>query len=504
MNMLLEMNGVRFPLRNGELLLDLQTAPGEVHALLSDASGGAPECALILGASARPTGGEWSFLGEKACFRSEKEALRAGLAVSRGLWPSLSVRDTLRLFLPDRKRREAALPALGEALPGFDPRKKTGSLSPEDRFRLLLALSRLRGDRLLVLTDPMDGLEPDFYDTAADLMKAYAGEDRGLLLISQVPRHAMLCDRCTVLRDGKKVFESPCAQTSVRQIREYMTPLDRPLPTALREKTVGAVVLEARALSGGRRRVSPGTDRVENVSLELREGEIAGLCALPGHGGEALLSMLAGSLRIGAGRLRILGKAVRRYTRTDGVRAGIRYVTAPFPAYRAGNGPMTVREAVLCGRLRNRALFSERGWLQKAAADQYVRFILEEYCPGLRPETLLENCSPDCLRMLSIAGEMDREGPVLLMDRPFLGLDGRQKALVKDCLQDEKKRRTAVLILSDQMDELIDLCDRLLVMYRGRIVLETDCLLPSRHEISLAMSGRRVSGEMVPDEEEDE
>ena len=165
---------------------------------------------------------------------------------------------------------------------------------------------------------------------------------------------------------------------------------------------------------------------------------------------------------------------------------------------------MTVREAVLCGRLRNRALFSERGWLQKAAADQYVRFILEEYCPGLRPETLLENCPPDSLRMLSIAGEMDREGPVLLMDRPFLGLDGRQKALVKDCLQDEKKRRTAVLILSDQMDELIDLCDRLLVMYRGRIVLETDCLLPSRHEISLAMSGRRVSGEMVPDEEEDE
>ena len=165
---------------------------------------------------------------------------------------------------------------------------------------------------------------------------------------------------------------------------------------------------------------------------------------------------------------------------------------------------MTVREAVLCGRLRSRVLFSDRGVLRKAAAEEYVRFILNEYRVDLRPEALLENCGPDRIRMLAMAGEMDREGPVLLMDRPFRGLDGRQKALLKDCLQDEKKRRTAVLILSDQMDELIDLCDRMLVMYRGRIVLETDCLLSSRHEISLAMSGRRVSGELVPDEEEEE
>ena len=504
MNILLEMKGVRFPLRNGDMLLDLRIAPGEVHALLSDVSGGAPECALILGGAARPAGGEWSFLGEKAAFRSEREALRAGLAVCGGLCPSLNVRDTVLLFLPDRKRREAAFPLLSEALPAFDIRKKVGRMPREDRFRLLLALSRLRGDRLLVLTDPMDGLEPDFYDTAADLMKAYAGEERGVLLISQVPRHAMLCDRCTVLRDGKKVFESACAETSVRRIRENMTPLDRPLPTALREKPIGAVVLEARALSGGMRRGSPETERAENISLELREGEITGLCALPGHGGETLLAMLAGSLRISGGRLRILGKPVRRYTRAEGIRAGIRYTAAPLPHRRAGADPMTVREAVLCGRLRSRVLFSDRGVLRKAAAEEYVRFILNEYRVDLRPEALLENCGPDRIRMLAMAGEMDREGPVLLMDRPFRGLDGRQKALLKDCLQDEKKRRTAVLILSDQMDELIDLCDRMLVMYRGRIVLETDCLLPSRHEISLAMSGRRVSGELVPDEEEEE
>ncbi len=499
MEPLLELKSVRFSLREGEADLSVKLFPGEVHALLCDSAEGFTGCASVLGFAVPPSGGEWTFLGQKAAFRNPKDASDAGLTVTGGLWPSLSVQDTVLLFLPGKPDWPLWAPVLTRAVPGLTRRQKVGRLSPEDRFRLILALSGLRKSRLLVLLSPMDGLRPDFYDTAADLLKAWAGEDRGVLLLSRVPRHALLCDRCTVFSKGRTVFEASCKTLSARRLREQMTPEDLPVPASVRERTPGAVLMEGRGLSGVR---EGGRYEVEDVSLELREGEIVGLCALPRQGGEALLALLAGVRPLRAGRLRLRGRVLRRLTRAEFARLGVRYVPAHSPL-RPGFLPLSVKEALLCGRVPDRKLYSGKGLLDPAAADRYVRFLLEEYAPGAGEAAPLEDLPPSLLRMLSMASEMDREGPVLLLDHPFDGLDGPQKALLKGILLDEKTHRTAVLVLSDQMDELIDLCDRLIVLHKGRAVLETDCLMPSRHEISLAMSGRRVSGEMVPDEEDE-
>ncbi len=472
-----------FPLPGGGASLSLSLDEGTVHVLLGGPESGLEELGRILGGEMQPTGGEMLFCGRPAAFASPADALKKGCARSPGIVGPLSVRDHLRLLFPEGAQRNGA-DALKEAfLPGADMDAPARSLSPEDRLGLEMMLSALRGDRLLALEDPMRDIPPALFDRAAQMMARRAAMGCCVAILTRRPRHARLGQRATVLKGGAVVHDGPAGDVTVGTLEDLMGVGSRSLRESLREAIPGGVVLEVRGLSSRRRR---GETDIRSVSFEVREGEILGLCAMKGAGGERLMRILAGLERPASGRIRLKGEAVRTHS-FAALHTGVRFIPAPADLRAQALSGLTVKDMLAMQCARFSSLFVG-GMLRPGRLDAYTRFILKEYPIAPDGDAPLSSLSDSEMRMLQEAPELDRTGNVLLLCHPAEPLTASACRFLWQCLEDEKLRHTGMVYLTDQVDEAMAVCDRILVMHGGAVTLECDPLNASRKQIALAMS----------------
>ena len=460
--------------------LTLHLGAGETTAILHKR--GDPTVSLlkaVLSGQRVPDGGRMLLLENEYLPGNASSALAQGVCLAENVFDSLSVRENLRLLTDraDEKLFQAYLPDIRK-------NRRAKTLSASEKTLLLILRSHLRNDRLLILNDPLRDADFDGQKRVLEGMDRFTAAARSLLYFTCSPSNAKAADRCAVLSDGSILWSGDPAAVSEGTLADLVGGPEGGCLPEKRETVPGAVVMEVRALSVRSRGYAP----IEGVSLEIRENEILGLLARPCDGGETLLRALAGRIPPRSGRIRLMGKSTEGLNEETLARKGVRFLPAAGPQE---TNDLTVEDELGLRRSRFPGFF-RHGFARRKAMRAYAEWIAREYGVEAAPDDPLWTVPDAGRNMLRLCGELDRTGPVLLMEYPSRGLDAKGAQTLWDCLNDEKTQRTGILVLSDDPEELLHLCDRVIVMREGRTVLSIDTMNTSENELLQALSGRNA------------
>jgi general nucleoside transport system ATP-binding protein len=478
--------------------IDLAIFPGEVVALLGENGAGKSTLMSILAGLYRPDEGTIFFGEESVELRSPRDAINRGIGMVHQqfrLIDSLTVAENVLLgwreprFLLDmrssiaRVRRLAALYGLE-----VDPAASIWQLSVGERQRVEILKMLYREARILILDEPTAILTPPEVDQLFRAVHRIRSEERAVVFIThKLDEVRAIADRIVVLRAGRVVGQAS-PQASARELAQMMVGHDIPAPPK-RHLPPGALVLDAHGLSvhGDR-----GPLAVRDVSLQLRRGEILGIAGVAGNGQRELLEAIAGLRSPAAGRISFNATDIASLTVRERWVRGLAYI----PEDRLGQGlvgSFTVTEnAVL--RDYDRPPISHGPIFNWAAARQRAEEIVNTFhvrSAGL--QVPVRHLSGGNQQRLLFGREALTAPVVLLAMHPTRGLDVEATTTVHRLLLDLSVAGTAILLVSESLDELLAVSDRVAVMHRGRIVGVHPTTEVSRADIGLLMTGSAPS-----------
>ncbi|MUN39496.1 sugar ABC transporter ATP-binding protein [Actinomadura litoris] len=450
-----------------EVTLDLPG--GRVHGVVGENGAGKSTLARVLCGAVRPDSGRVTVDGAPVRLRAPRDALRHGIALvtqEGAIVPGLSVLDNVFLGTPHATRRRERFAALLDRT-GFDlpAAARAGDLPLVQRQRTEILRALAHGARLLVLDEPTALLPRTDAALLLALARRLAADGTGIVLISHRLEEVLDgCDTVTVLRDGRHVSTAPAADRTAGGLLEEIAgrPVETRYPEPEPVPAGSPVLLEARELSRG--------DAVRGVSLRVRAGEIVGLAGLVGSGRTETLRLLFGADRRDSGEVRVAGRPLRA---RGGPAAAIALGMALVPESRAEHGLVLVRPTTenlrmtaLPGRRPLRVV--RRGAERRAA--QATADGLGVRGTGLdRPAWTLSGGN----QQRAVFGKwLVRRPRVLLADEPTRGVDVAAKAQIHRLVTDLAARGTAVLVASSEVEEVLGLAHRVLVMRGGAIAGE--------------------------------
>jgi len=478
--------------------VSFQLRRGEVHALLGENGAGKSTMCSILAGLYRPDAGEVFFEGEPSNFKNPKEALAAGVGMVYQhfrLVSNLTVAENFALGHPDvkvridRKRQQQAAAALGEqyGLP-IDPTARIWQLSVGEQQRVEILKLLYRNAKILILDEPTAVLTPQESQQLFKTMRQMADEGRSVIFVShKLHEVKQVSDRVTVLRGGKTVGGANTADAEPREMARMMVGRDLELPTREAKSQYGDVVLAVKDLRvpGDR-----GIEAVRGVSLEIRSGEIVGIAGVSGNGQRELAYGLVGLREPSAGSVHVGGKDVTTKSVLQHIRAGVAYV----PQNRLGMGlaPGLTTEENLALKAYRRAPYSKgRRLVASAFKTEGARQITRYDIRGVRPGLPIRLLSGGNLQKALIAREVELVPQIMIARSPTRGLDVGATEAVRNQLLAEAARGAGVLLVSEDLDELLALSDRLLVIYEGEIVGRMAAEEATAERLGLLMAGQR-------------
>ena len=481
---LLDMNGITKSFGGAQALrgVDFALRRGEIHALLGENGAGKSTLMNILSGVIAPDGGEMRLEGEPVRFADPRAAQAAGIATvfqELDLVPSLDVaanlylgRELTRAGVLDRaamrKGARERLTALGIE---FDLDQPVGELSVGRRQVVAIVKALTYASRILILDEPTAALTSTEVERLIALTREIAARGVGIVFIShrleEVPRVA---DRVTVFRDGRVAGQtSPKAPQSELVSLLVGRPLTELFPK--RGATFGAPVLRLERAAFRPRAARLGWQAPRDISLTVRSGEIVGLAGIMGAGRTELLTALYGAAGAGrwSGTVEVSGRAATLGS-IGGARAqGLGFVTDD----RRGGGLM-LRDSV--GRNLVSAVLKRvsPGYLMSASREAELarRGVTQFDVRPPRLELAVGALSGGNQQKVVLAKEVLAEPSLLLLDEPTRGVDVGAKGEIYTRIRDLAKQGLGVLVASSEMPELLGLCDRLVVLRRGRTVAE--------------------------------
>ncbi|MYH76151.1 MAG: ABC transporter ATP-binding protein [Acidimicrobiaceae bacterium] len=496
---LLEMRGItkRFPgvLANDSVDFDVQA--GEIHALLGENGAGKSTLMKILFGLYAPDSGEVFLDGEQSRVHSPATAIAAGIGMIHQhfmLVPTLTVTENVALGLkshrkgrPDLAGVRARIIELSETY-GLDvqPDAYLWQLAVGERQRVEIIKALLREARLLVLDEPTAVLTPGEVDDLFITLRRMANDGQGLIFISHKLHEVLaLADRITVLRDGCVVGTTVPADTDREGLAHMMVGRPVRLAPDMAETEDRGVRLSVSGLTvvGDR-----GTDAVKDLDLDVRGGRILGIAGVSGNGQRELAEAIAGLRPVAAGSVSIDGTDVTGAEPKQVRHAGLAFI--PEERMRDGAiGSFSVSEnLMLLAHAEPR--FSSRGVLRTTAIKTHGENLVHEYAvktPDL--STTTSSLSGGNIQKLILARELDGEPPVLLAAQPTRGVDIGAAEYIHERLVAQRERGTAILVISEDLDEVMALSDDVAVMFEGRIVAvvpRADCTVGG---LGLLMAG---------------
>jgi simple sugar transport system ATP-binding protein len=480
----LEMRGIRkqFPgvLANDDVSFDL--VRGEVHALLGENGAGKSTLMNILYGLYKPDAGEVIVAGKSVTFSSAKDAIDAGLGMVHQhfmLIPVMTVAENIVLASePTRRGGFLDEDAASERVHGLatqfgfaiDPDAKIEDISvgQQQRVEILKALYR-RAD-ILILDEPTAVLTPQEATELFAILKELQRGGMSIIFISHKLNEVLeIADRITVLRRGRVIDTVPREGATEEGLarmmvgREVLLQVDKP------PATPGEVALE---LEDVHVRDDRGIEKVAGVSLQVRTGEIVGIAGVDGNGQTELVEAITGLHRRESGRIVVDGKEMGPHSSPLAMlEAGIGHI--PEDRHRYGLVlDFTLAENVALHDFRYPP-DSRFGWLRPKVLVERARRLIEEFdVRGGNPQTKARTLSGGNQQKLVAAREVDRDPRVLIAAQPTRGLDVGAIEYLHRRLVEERDRGRAILLVSLELDEVLSLSDRILVMYEGRIVAE--------------------------------
>jgi simple sugar transport system ATP-binding protein len=442
-------------LRGAELVLE----PAEVHALLGENGAGKTTLVRVLYGLVRPDRGRIEIDGQPVEIASPQHALELGIGLVHQHFmgvPALSVAENLLLgdagpvWLPRREIRARASAILQEYGLALDPDLPAAQLAVAEQQRLEIVRALSRGVQVLVLDEPTAVLAPSEVEELLALLVRLREAGRTLVFIShKLEEITQVCDRVTVLRAGETVASRPVAGLGAAELGRLMLGTDLPPSGAPAPREPGPVALALRGLQ------APG---LGTLDLELRAGEVLAVAGIDGNGQGPLEEVLAGvraltggSLEVVRGPLAVLSGDRHRTGLVLELSVEDNLILAE--AARGGVPPVFQR-----GLLRPREQ-------RRAAVDAIERFDIRA-----APQSLASELSGGNQQKLCVARALREQPGVIVATNPTRGLDLAASAFVRDQLRAQARAGAAVLVISTDLDEVLELGQRIAVLFRGQLL----------------------------------
>ncbi|MDY6011136.1 MAG: ABC transporter ATP-binding protein [Duodenibacillus sp.] len=469
--------------------ISLEVQPGEVLAILGENGAGKSTLMKIIFGSVAPDCGEIEFDGVPVKITSPSVARQLGIAMVHqhfAVFETLTVAQNVVLGLPGSDSLavvSARIRELGDhyGIP-VDPDAVVADLAMGERQRVEIIRALMTNPKLLILDEPTSVLTPQAVRRLFETLKKLSAEGVSIVFIShKLDEIRELADRCTVLRAGRVVETVVPAQETEQSLARLMIGSE---PPKLREKVgePGKVALELNHLSlDGGHHVSG----VSNVTLQVRAGEIVGIAGISGNGQSRLLGVVMGELKANGGSVRLNGQDLTHLGAAERRKMGLRYV----PEQRLGHGSVP-EFSLLSNTILTGDQFHKRGILLRKSAAEYARSVIERFkvktTSELKPAQALSGGN---LQKFIVGREILNRPSVLMIDQPTWGVDVGAATVIHNALMRLREEGAGILIVSEEVDELYAVCDRIAVMYRG-------CLSPAVPVSSIATDelGRWMAG----------
>jgi len=477
--------------------IDFAVERGEVHTLLGENGAGKSTLAAVLCGLYAADEGEVRIGGQPVRLRSPRDGLAHGVGMVHQhfrLVERFTVAENVALGDLDqplrlpRRRIEEQVAEVSErfGLP-VDPRACIADLSVGQRQRVAIVKLLHRGATVLLLDEPTAVLTPQEVDALFGTVRSMAAEGASVVFISHKLAEVMaVSDRVTVLRDGRVTGEVRCADTDQRELARMM--VGRPVElTASRGTGAGLASADVVALRAEQLVLERGGIRaLDGVNLCVRPGEIVGVAGVAGNGQRDLAEVLAGVVAPTSGRVEVNGVEITGRGPAQARRLGLAFV----PEDRLGTGlvpDMDMVDNVLL--TRERRFFIDRRSARREVEQAIADFAIKTPGPGAATRVLSGGNAQKALLAREL-GQLD-EGArrVVIVSSPTRGLDIGASELVRDLLHRVREEGGAVVLISEDLDEVRSLADRMVVLYRGRIQLEGDPDQLAIEDIGLAMAG---------------
>ena len=495
----MEMRGItkRFPGVLASDHVDFDVRSGEVHALLGENGAGKSTLMKILYGLYQQDEGEILLNGQVVPIHSPADAINNGIGMIHQhfmLVPTLTVTENVALGLKssrgirtDLNRVEARIEELAK-LYGLhvDPNALVWQLSVGQQQRVEIIKALYRGAALLILDEPTAVLTPQEVDEFFVTLEQMKADGHALIFISHKLHEVIqLCNRVTVLRDGRSIGTTPVKGVTKQQLAEMM--VGRPLAAQPKKSPIDAreVRLSVRDVSALNDREQPA---LRGISFEVRAGEIVGLAGVSGNGQRTLAEVIAGLRPSTQGEVTLGGRAITGQSPRTIMGLGLSYI----PEERMRDGMIrdfTVAENLIL-REFDQTPYSRSGFLDRRAIQRNSRELVSSYSvktPSL--ETPVKNLSGGNIQKLILAREISRKPQVIIAAQPTRGLDIGATEYVHARLLEQRDMGTAMLLISEDLDEILALSDRILVIFEGRIMGDVPRAEATPEKLGLLMAG---------------
>jgi len=479
--------------------IDIDLNPAEIHALLGENGAGKSTLVKVMYGLIQPSAGELRWMGRRIELAgpSEARALGIGMVFQHfSLFENLTVAENVALGLAPNEPFRAMAARLAEmsqqyGLP-LDPKREVWRLSVGERQRIEIVRALMQDPKLLILDEPTAVLTPQEAEQLFITLERLRGEGRAILYIShKLEEVKRLCDTATILRGGKKVATcDPRAESAASLARMMVgTDIGEVKASSGRAVTPPRLVVQRLALEPD----DPHGVRLDDISLEVNGCEILGIAGVAGNGQDELFAALSGErLSPAADNVLIDGKAAGHLSVSARRRLGAAFV----PEERIGHATvprMPLSEnALLTGHAASDMV--RHGFINKGAALAVVDRTTTEFDvrkAKRNPEAA--SLSGGNLQKFVVGRELLRKPGVLVVSQPTWGVDAGAAATIRQALLDLAAGGAAVLVISQDLDELEEVADRIAVMFSGKLSAPLATAAADRETLGLLMGGSAVA-----------
>ena len=485
--------------------ITLQLRRGEIHALLGENGAGKSTLMSVLFGMYQPEEGEIRKNGKKVKINDPNDATALGIGMFHQHFKLVDVftvldniilgAETTKLGFVQRKEARRKVEELSERYGlkvDLDAMVEDISVGMQQRVEILKML--YRDNEILIFDEPTAVLTPQEIDELMSTMREFAKEGKSILFISHKLNEIMaVADRCTVLRKGKYVGTVNTADTNKQELSNMM--VGRPVQLEVKKKPAepGEVIMSVENLRVPSK-IHKG-DAVKGVSFDVRAGEIVCIAGIDGNGQTELIHGITGLEKLSGGSITLCGKNITHSNIHNKSAAGMSHI----PEDRHKHGlvlDFSLEQNLVLQRYREKR-FQRYGFIKKDAVREYAEKLIEQFDvrSGQGAVTTARSMSGGNQQKAIIAREIDRDKPLMVAVQPTRGLDVGAIEYIHSQIVAQRDSGKAVLLVSLELDEVMSLSDRILVMYEGEIVGQLDPKKTNIQELGLYMSGSKRDSE---------
>ena len=482
----------------------LKLKKGEIHALLGENGAGKSTLMSVLFGLYQPEEGIIKKNGQKVKINSPTDANELNIGMVHQhfkLVECFTVLDNIILGVEPNKwgflRKEEARKKIVELSERYklkvDPDALVSEISVGMQQRVEILKMLYRDNEILIFDEPTAVLTPQEIDELMDIMRDFTKEGKSILFITHKLNEIMaVADRCTVLRKGKYIGTVNVKETTKEELSEMMVGRKVKFTVDKKEMVPGKTILEVENLSIDAKHHKKKA--VKNVSFEVRQGEIVCIAGIEGNGQTELVSGITGLQKVSEGSIKFLGQDITRAKIRTRSKMGMSHI----PEDRHKYGLIldySLEENMVLQRYWE-PKFQIRGFIKFKEVRKYTNKLIQEFDirSGEGAVSIVRGMSGGNQQKAIVAREIDKNPELLVAVQPTRGLDVGAIEYIHEKIVEQRDAGKAVLLISLELDEVMNLSDRILVMYEGEIVGELDPKTTTVEELGLYMAGAKREG----------